>query len=128
MRLLLDTHLLLWAADGSKRLPGAARALIDDDANTLLFSVASIWEVAIKQSRGRPDFDIDPGLLREGLLANRYEELPVLGRHAIAVRALPGLHADPFDRLLVAQAVADGLVLMTSDRVLGQYPGPVLPV
>lgn len=128
MRLLIDTHLLLWAANEPDRLPPAAYTAIADPANTPVFSVVSIWEVAIKQTLLRSHFVADAHLLRAGLLANGYEELPVLGQHALAILALPLVHGDPFDRLLLAQATAERMMLMTSDAALGRYPGPVLPV
>src|SRR5713226_2312596 len=98
MTLLLDTHLLLWVISQSRRLSQQARQLIGDPDNELMFSTASIWEVAIKQGRGRDDFKTDPRLLRRGLLDNLYRELTVTGEHAVAVAALPPLHKDPFDR------------------------------
>lgn len=125
MRLLIDTHLLLWAAGAPERLSPAARELIDDLDNELLFSAASLWEVAIKRALGRDDFDVDPRLLRRGLLDNGYEELPITGEHAVAVAALPPLHKDPFDRVLVAQALTEGLALLTADGQLDGYPGDI---
>jgi PIN domain nuclease of toxin-antitoxin system len=125
MKLLLDTHVLLWAAGQPNRLPAAALKLIDNPANELLFSAASVWEVAIKRSLGRTDFQVDPRLLRRGLLDNRYSELPVLSEHVVAIDSLPPIHKDPFDRLLVAQATVEGITLLTADSVVAQYPGPV---
>lgn len=125
MKLLLDTHLLLWAAGEPKRLPAAARKLINDARNELLFSAASLWEIVIKRSLGRDDFRVDPRLLRRGLLDNGYAELPISGEHALAVDGLPSLHKDPFDRLLVAQAQVESVTLLTADPLLGRYPGPI---
>lgn len=125
MRLLLDTHILLWAAGLTERLPVAARTLIEDRTNLLHFSAASIWEVAIKSGLGRQDFVVNPGSLHRSLLANDYAELDVTGAHAVAVDLLPRIHRDPFDRLLVAQAQVEGLTLLTSDEVVGRYPGDV---
>ncbi len=125
MKLLLDTHLLLWAAGQPNRLSAAARKLIDAPANELLFSAASIWEVAIKRGLGRKDFQADPRLLRRGLLDNGYSELPVLGEHVVVIDSLPPIHKDPFDRLLVAQATVEGITLLTEDTVVAQYPGPI---
>jgi PIN domain nuclease of toxin-antitoxin system len=125
VKLLLDTHLLLWAAEAHPRLPAEARELIADPSNTLLFSVASIWEVAVKSTLKRDDFVTDPALLRRSLLDNAYTELPINGPHVIAVAALPPIHKDPFDRLLVAQALVEGIMFLTSDRVLARYPAPV---
>ena len=125
MKLLLDTHLLLWAAEASDRLPARALELIEDAANTPVFSVASLWEVAIKHARGREDFDVDPSLLRRCLLDNQYEELPILGQHALTVARLEPIHGDPFDRILVAQAMCEELPLLTSDVKIARYPGPI---
>ena len=125
MRLLLDTHLLLRAAAEPDRLPAAAAALIEDEGNALLFSAASLWEVAIKAGLGRADFAADAGVLRRGLVENGYEELAVTGAHAAAVAALPPLHRDPFDRMLVAQALVEGVTLVTADPGLAGYPGAV---
>ena len=125
MRLLIDTHLLIWAADGIERLSAEAIELMDDPENVLIFSVASIWEVAIKQALSRSDFSADASLMRRGLLESGYEELPINAAHAIAVANLPGIHNDPFDRMLIAQAGTEGLLLLTADRRLAAYPGPV---
>lgn len=125
MTLLLDTHILLWAAERDARLPPEALNLIEDPVNTLAFSVVSIWEVVIKSARGRADFKADPTTLREGLLKNSYAELPIDGRHALAVTNLPGIHRDPFDRVLIAQATVEGYLLLTSDPIIARYPGPI---
>lgn len=128
MKLLLDTHLLLWASDRPERLSKQATRLLNDPDNALVFSVASIWEVAIKQSLKRSDFRADARLLRRGLLDNGYEELPVMGSHAVALDSLPPLDGDPFDRILVAQAQAEGILLLTSDERVAQYGGLVRKV
>ncbi len=125
MKLLLDTHVLLWAAGMPERLSEDARALIEAEENTLIFSAASLWEMAIKHSLGRSDFRVDARVLRRGLLDNGYGELPILSEHAVAVDGLPPIHRDPFDRLLVAQATVEGITLLTSDTVIARYPGPV---
>ena len=125
MKLLLDTHLLLWAAGEPDKLSPAARSLIEDENNDLLFSAASLWEVAIKAGLGREDFTLDPRLLRRGLLDNGYGELPITGEHAVAVAGLPPIHKDPFDRLLVAQSEVEGITLLTGDEILARYPGPI---
>jgi PIN domain nuclease of toxin-antitoxin system len=125
VRLLLDTHILLWAGLSWMRLPEAARVLLEDSGNTLVFSVVSIWEVAIKRSLGRDDFRVDPRLFRRGLMDNGYEELPLLGQHVVAIDGLPPHHKDPFDRILIAQALVEGITLLTVDPMVGRYPGPV---
>ena len=128
MKLLLDTHVLLWAAGVPDRLSAEARALIDAPEHELFFSAASVWEIAIKRGLGRDDFQVDTRLLRRGLLDNGYSELPVGSEHAVAIDSLPPLHKDPFDRLLVAQAMVEGITLLTSDALVAQYPGPVRKV
>jgi PIN domain nuclease of toxin-antitoxin system len=115
MKILLDTHLLIWAAAQSSRLPEAVRELLEAPENALLFSAASIWEISIKYQLNRPDFDLEPNRLRRGLLDNFYTELPITSAHAAAVAALPGIHKDPFDRMLVAQALCEGILLLTAD-------------
>ena len=125
MKLLLDTHLLLWAATAPGRLPAGACDLIDDAANELLFSAVSLWEVTIKRTLGRVDFQADARVLRRGLLDNGYTELAMTGDHAVAVDGLPPLHRDPFDRILVAQATVEGITLLTGDAMVAQYPGPI---
>lgn len=128
MRLLIDTHLLLWSAGQSARLSPQARSLIGDLDNELLFSAASLWEIAIKAGLGRRDFRVDATRLRRGLLINGYGELAVTGEHAVAVTGLPAIHRDPFDRLLLAQSIVEGITLLTSDAVIAQYPAPVRQV
>jgi PIN domain nuclease of toxin-antitoxin system len=125
VKLLLDTHLLLWAASEPERLSDRARAYFDDADHELLFSAASVWEVAIKSSLGRPDFKVDAGLLRRGLLDNGYIELSITGAHAVFVTDLPPIHKDPFDRILVAQANVEGIMLLSADTVVARYPGPI---
>lgn len=125
MRLLLDTHILLWAALSWRRLPSQARVLLEQEHNIVVFSVASLWEVAIKRSLGREDFRVDPRLLRRGLVDNGYEELAILGQHTVAVDGLPPLHKDPFDRLLIAQSLIEGITLLTVDPLVARYPSPV---
>lgn len=125
MKLLLDTHLLLWAAAEPEKLSPLVRELISAPENDLLFSAASLWEVAIKASLGRADLRVDAGALRRGLGEAGYDELPVYGRHVVAIGGLPALHKDPFDRLLVAQALTEGLTLLTADDLVAAYPGPI---
>lgn len=125
MKLLLDTQLLLWAAGQPERLSAAARSLLTNPRNDLLFSAASLWEIAIKNGLGREDFRVQPRLLRRGLLDNGYIELPITSQHAVSIDSLPPLHKDPFDRLLLAQALTEGITLLTGDAILAKYPGPV---
>lgn len=128
MKYLLDTQILLWAAGEPERLSTAARELLEDPRSELLFSAASLWEIAIKNTLGREDFRVDPRVLRRGLLDNGYVELPITGQHAVNIDSLPTLHKDPFDRLLLAQALVEGITLVTGDPQLAKYPGPVRKV
>jgi PIN domain nuclease of toxin-antitoxin system len=128
MKLLLDTHVLLWAAGEPQRLSKQARRLIDSPDNELLFSAASLWEVAIKRGLGRKDFKVDARPLRRGLLDNGYGELPIISDHVVATESLPPIHKDPFDRILVAQAIVEGVTLLTIDSLVSQYPGPIRTV
>ena len=128
MKLLLDTQLLLWAAGSPERLSRSARKLLGDPRHELMFSAASLWEVAIKNTLGREDFRVEPRLLRRGLLDNGYVELPVTSEHAVGIDALPPLHKDPFDRLLLAQAASEGIALVTADDQLARYGGAVRKV
>ena len=128
MKLLLDTHLLLWAARQPKRLPAEARRLIEDPGNEPLFSPASIWEVSLKSALGREDFQADARILRRGLLDNGYSELPILSEHAAATADVPPIHKDPFDRLLIAQSLVEGIALLTADPLVARYSRSVRKV
>ena len=125
MKLLLDTHLLLWIVSDSPRLPAAAREAVEDSRAEVLFSVASIWEVAIKIRLRQTDMRWEATVLRRGLLENGFGEVPITGEHALGIATLPSIHKDPFDRILLAQAMANGILLMTSDPMLARYPAPV---
>ena len=108
-----------------ERLPAGLPEMLEDPAHTLVFSVASIWELVIKAALQRPDFNVQPGLLRRALLDEGWWELPVQAAHVLAVADLPSLHRDPFDRLLLAQARVDSLLFITADQQLASYPGPI---
>ncbi len=125
MKLLLDTHLLLWAAAHPERLSAQARELIEAPDNELVFSAASLWEIAIKRGLGRSDFQLEPRVLRRALIDNGYVELPITGEHALVIDELAPLHKDPFDRMLIAQACCEGITLLTADAAVAQYPGPI---
>ncbi len=125
MKLLLDTHIVIWAAFAPDRLSPAARSLITAEENELLFSAVNLWEVAIKRALGRRDFQFDSRLLRRNLLENGYRELPITSNHAVAIDQLPDIHKDPFDRLLIAQSMVEGILLLTSDPTVAKYPAPV---
>jgi len=128
MKLLLDTHLLLWAAGQPKRLSQKARALIEAKGNALHFSAASLWEIVLKNRLGREDFKADARVLRRALLDHGYGELPVASGHVVAAQTLPAIHQDPFDRILIAQAVVEGITLLTADERIARYPAPVQTV
>jgi len=102
-----------------------ARLLIEDRANAPVFRAASFWEIAIKSALGRDDFQVDPALLRGGLLAAGYDELAISASHTMATAALPALHKDPFDRMLVAQARVEGLLLLTAGAAVAAYRGAI---
>jgi len=121
MRLLVDTHLLLWAAARSRRLPKEARRLIENPRNEVHYSAASLWEIAIKLGLRRADFRLDLGRLRLALSEMGFLELPVTGAHAERLVALPPIHKDPFDRMLLAQSFSEPLVLLTNDARLAAY-------
>jgi PIN domain nuclease of toxin-antitoxin system len=124
VKILLDTHLLIWAAAGT--LPKEAVPYIVNPDNVLCFSPANIWEIVIKKGLGRPDFRLDPFALYQGCLDNGYDELEITSRHVLAIGELPQIHKDPFDRLLLAQARAEGISLLTSDEGLSRYPGDII--
>lgn len=121
MRLLVDTHLLLWAAGSSGRLSRTARGLLQDPENEVFYSAASLWEIAIKAALRRRDFRVDLALLRPALAEMGFRELPVTGGHAQRLADLPAVPRDPFDRMLVAQCLAEPLVLLTTDGALAAY-------
>jgi PIN domain nuclease of toxin-antitoxin system len=125
MKILLDTHLILWAAGFPDELPIEARRMIENKSNELFFSAASMWKIAIKSSLNKVDFKMDVCVLRRNLLDNGYMELAISSAHAVFVQNLPLIHKDPFDRILVAQATEEGITLLTSDVIVSQYPGPI---
>ena len=128
MRFLPDTHLLIWTSQNSQRLSAAARNHIGDPANEIFFSAISIWEVAIKQSLQRATFTVDAHTLRRGLLARGFRELSLTSDHAVQVAMLPKIHQDPFDRILIAQAISEDITLLTVDADIAKYPGPIRKV
>jgi PIN domain nuclease of toxin-antitoxin system len=126
MRLLLDTHILLWSA--ADLLPPSALDYLQNEENELYFSPASIWEIVIKRGLNRSDFAVDPHLLSRGLLENGYQQLLISTQHTLYSGTLPMIHKDPFDRLLLAQAVSEGIALLTADDIMAKYPAPVILV
>jgi PIN domain nuclease of toxin-antitoxin system len=125
MKYLLDTHLLIWAVTADRRLSMTASELIADTTNEIFFSVLSLWEIAIKRGQNRKNFLYEARSVRRELLDNGYQEIPILSQHVVAIDTLPPLHKDPFDRLLVAQAMVEGITLLTTDATVANYPGPV---
>ncbi len=119
--LLLDTHLVLWAAFEPERLSTKAAKQLRSRETPLLFSLASLWEVAIKTSLGRADFVVDVKTLHQALLTAGFDELPIQAHHLARVANLPWVHKDPFDRLLVAQAIEERMTLLTADATLKAY-------
>lgn len=128
MRLLLDTQIMLWALTGSARLGATARGLIVDPANDIYVSTASIWEIAIKHALGRGDMPVSGARAAQLCAAAGYRELPVAWQHAVVVETLPPLHADPFDRILVAQTIAESMRLLSRDAAVAGYGAMVLAV
>jgi PIN domain nuclease of toxin-antitoxin system len=124
-RFLVDTQLLLWNVYGSRKLPARVRRLFNDGRHQFHYSAASLWEISIKASRGRSDFQVDAGQVRDALEENGFLELPIAAQHAVALSDLPQIHADPFDRILVAQAIVEPMSLITSDERLARYPGTI---
>ena|SRR3990167_3001919 len=125
MKLLLDTHVLLWAAGDPDRLSLEVKDFMRRAENTLFFSAVNLWEITIKQGLGRKDFKVNVRALHQGLLDNDYQELPIRTQHAIAIDSLPAIHKDPFDRLLIAQAIIEEMTLLTADSLIAKYPGPI---
>lgn len=126
--LLLDTHIVLWAAAQPQRLSEEAVSLLNDPANDLAVSAATFWEVSLKRALGRSDFNVDPHALRKGLRRSGYREVSITGEHGLAIGGLPRLHGDPFDRILIAQAQREGALLLTRDGQIAQYPFPFIKV
>ncbi len=125
MRILLDTHLLIWLVGASERLPSSAREAIENSNNQLFFSAASIWELSIKTSTGGARLELPPEILHRQLLDHNFHELPVTATHGLAVCGLEQIHKDPFDRILIAQAMSEGMLLLTSDETIARYNGPI---
>jgi PIN domain nuclease of toxin-antitoxin system len=128
MKILLDTHVLLWVAGDPKQLSAQARKLLEDPQNQLYFSAASLWEISIKNKLGRTDFKVDLPVLRRNLLDYGFEEITINSAHTLAIEALPNFHKDPFDRMLIAQTIVEGITLMTADSAVAEYPVAVVKV
>ena len=128
MNLLLDTHIALWAITDSPRLSQEARQLIESPATNVWVSAASVWEIAIKHSLGRGDMPVSSEDARRYFVDSGYQILPIEAEHAIAVESLPGHHQDPFDRILVAQAMTEPMRLMTHDPKVALYSDAIIMV
>jgi PIN domain nuclease of toxin-antitoxin system len=127
VRLLLDTHAFLWWVTDDDRLTDRAAEAIADGANDVYFSAASTWEIAVKAGLGRVRLPDDAwAFTPDQLERNAFQALPVHVAHAVAVIALPDLHRDPFDRMLVAQAISEDLTIVTGDQEIARYPAPVI--
>ena len=121
MRILLDTSILLWTAGAPSRLDRATTEMLENADNTILFSAVSIWEIAIKTGLGRPDFKVAPDAIVQSAHRTGFIELSITANVAARVASLPHHHRDPFDRLLIAQAMAEPAMLLTADRLLTRY-------
>jgi PIN domain nuclease of toxin-antitoxin system len=127
VRLLLDSHTLLWWMLDDSRLSARARGAIEATTNTILVSAATAWEIAIKAAKGKLKLPAGgENRIRAQMIAAGFEELAVTWQHGFAVRLLTGLHADPFDRLLIAQSRVEGVTIVTNDRAIRSYPVDVL--
>lgn len=122
---LLDTHLLLWAAFEPDRLSHEAITIISNEDNSLFFSAANLWEISIKSSLGRDDFNIDVQYFRIALIDHGYHELPITGIHINSLANMPYHHKDPFDRILIAQSQSEGYTLLSVDSVFHHYSGNI---
>ncbi len=125
MRFLLDTHVLLWVANSPERLSRAVCDLLQDSDNEIYFSIVSLLEIAIKNSLGRENFQVDARVLHRALCDEGYKELGITSEHVVSIDSLPLLHKDPFDRLLISQATVEGITLLTKDKLVAAYPGPI---
>ncbi len=128
MRVLLDTHIALRAITDSSKLPETARELILDASNTIFLSAASVWEIAIKHRRKRSAMPLSGSEARHWFRLSGYRDLPITGQHAAAIDDLPPVHGDPFDRILIAQAITEPLRLLTHDETLAEYSQLILVV
>lgn len=128
MKFLLDTHFVIWIPADNRRIRTVARKILLDPANEFVFSSVSLLEIQLKRERNRPDFEYDPRAIRKHMLVNGFEELPITGEHTLHLDSLPHIHKDPFDRLLIAQAAIEGIVLLTADTTIARYPGPIRKV
>ena len=124
MRILVDTHIILWAA--ANQVSEKVKSILENPNNTLYFSSASIWEIEIKNSRGKEDFNVDAKRLCLNLRFAGYEELGIISEHAFLISDLPKIHKDPFDRIMIAQALYEDMFFLTDDKILIKYPGSII--
>lgn len=122
MRFILDTHVLVWAASEPHKIPARHRNILTDPDNDLAYSVAALWEVVVKNGTRR-SLEVEPRLFQQRLQENGYTEIPIIAEHAFAVSRLPRIHGDPFDRILIAQALVEDRILVTANLKMLQYPG-----
>jgi PIN domain nuclease of toxin-antitoxin system len=125
MKVLLDSHLLVWSAAQTTKLPAETRVFLEDQNNMLFFSSASIWELSVKHALGKGDIPVHPRVLHHALQKQDFHELPLTSQHAFVLETLPLIHKDPFDRILIAQATCEGMLLLTSDETVAKYQGPI---
>ncbi len=125
MKILLDSHLLVWLVGASDRLPSSAREIIEAPDNEIFFSSASIWELSIKYASGKIGLKLPPRMLYRVLVESDFKELAVTALHALDVDSLQPIHKDPFDRILIAQSMSEGMLLLTSDETIAMYNGPI---
>lgn len=128
MGYLLDTHVVLWLANEPDKLTDDVQAVLLDKQTVIYFSAVSLWEIAIKSALKKANFVVDLPKLYQQLIYYNYLELPVISKYCLQVESLPFHHKDPFDRLLVAQAMSEGLTLITHDKQIWEYSLPVLKV
>ncbi len=121
MRILLDTHTLIWHREGDSRLSRTAGRIIADSGNQIVISIASLWEIAIKRSLGKLEITKSPGEILAVYQSGGAELLPISPEHVMAIESLPHRHRDPFDRMLIAQAKTENLAIITKDAVFSQY-------
>lgn len=127
MRHLLDSHTFLWWVADDRQLSPTVRKIIEAPEHEILFSAASAWELVIKAQLGRLDLSADPAaFLRQQMMINGFVPLSITMEHAVRVAGLPPLHRDPFDRILIAQALLENVPLLTADRLISQYQVPVV--
>lgn len=128
MKYLVDTHLAIWSVADSRKLSATAVKIMGDGRALFFFSAASVWEIAIKRAKRPEEIPLCADEARRLFAEAGYRELPVTSRHSAAVERLPPIHADPFDRMLVAQAQTEGMILLTHDHVIPQYGDFVVKV